>query len=125
MPPLQQDRPTDRCQEYLGFLAEHRSTNPAQGRQKMRAHKWITIAAGAAATLLGPGYAGAAPPSVAITDATSAVTLTAAHDGTRRGSGYREYNDQNYREYNNPDAYPTGSSHWWEEMDRQHRGGQG
>jgi hypothetical protein len=28
-----------------------------------------------------------------------------------------------YREYNNPDVYPTGSSGWWQEMDRQGRGG--
>jgi hypothetical protein len=28
-----------------------------------------------------------------------------------------------YREYNNPDAYPIGSGSWWQEMDRQGRGG--
>jgi hypothetical protein len=33
--------------------------------------------------------------------------------------GYR------YREYGNPDAYRTGSSRWWQEMDRQDRGGRG
>jgi hypothetical protein len=38
-------------------------------------------------------------------------------------ANYRHQGDRiHYREYNNPDAYPTGSSRWWEEMDRQNRG---
>jgi hypothetical protein len=44
------------------------------------------------------------------------------------GADARSYHRQygyhtHYREYNDPDAYRTGSSHWWEEMDRQDRGG--
>jgi hypothetical protein len=81
----------------------------------MRLKKSITIAAGAAAILLSPGYAGAAPLNIAVPASTSAVTVAAAHHGARHGIGYREYN--------NPDAYRTGSSHWWQEMDRQDRGG--
>ena len=47
-------------------------------------------------------------------------TAAAARSGPRR-YGYRSRNP----EYNNPDAYPFGSSRWWEEMDRQGRGGGG
>jgi hypothetical protein len=57
--------------------------------------------------------------------------VTTAGSGPRY-YGYRTYNpgynDRDaYRtpQYNNPDAYPVGSSRWWEEMDRQGRGGGG
>jgi len=33
--------------------------------------------------------------------------------------GYRSH----YHVYNDPDAYRTGSSRWWQEMDRLDRGG--
>jgi len=39
------------------------------------------------------------------------------YDGSYRGYGY--YGP------NLPEAYPTGSSRWWEEMDREDRGGRG
>jgi hypothetical protein len=67
----------------------------------MRASFWksIAIAVGTAAVLLSPGYAAAAAP--------------------RHGARH----ETRYPQYNNPDAYRTGSSRWWEEMDRQDRGG--
>jgi hypothetical protein len=43
-----------------------------------------------------------------------------------RGYGY--YPSRGYRGYygpNLPEAYPLGSSRWWEEMDREDRGGRG
>jgi hypothetical protein len=36
-----------------------------------------------------------------------------------RGYGYRQWRPRD------PEAYPTGSSYWWQEMDRQDRGGRG
>ena len=41
-----------------------------------------------------------------------------------RGPGYRGYG---YRYYGPlyPEAYRTGSSRWWQEMDREDRGGRG
>ena len=50
------------------------------------------------------------------------------HYGYRsRYGGYSNPDPDAYRtpQYNNPDAYPIGSSRWWEEMDRQGRGGNG
>jgi hypothetical protein len=49
--------------------------------------------------------------------AASSTAVNAQPD--HRHFGYR----YQYREYNNPNAYPTGSSNWWQEMDRQDRGG--
>jgi hypothetical protein len=83
----------------------------------MKLNKSITIASGAAAVLLSAGYAGAAPLSVAVKAPTSAVTAVAAHHGERYG--YRS----TYRTHNEPEDYRTGTSNWWEEMDRQGRGG--
>jgi hypothetical protein len=85
--------------------------------QKMRLKKSTTIAAGAAAVLLSAGYAGAAPLSVAVKAPTSAVTAVAAHHGERYG--YRS----RYRTHNIPEDYRTGTNNWWQEMDRQDRGG--
>jgi hypothetical protein len=49
-----------------------------------------------------------------------AISSTAAHArSNHRDYGYRTH----YRERNVPEVYQTGSSHWWEEMDRQGRGG--
>ncbi len=91
----------------------------------------IAVTAGAAAGLFSASYASAAPAIVAVPTAATAVTAVAEHCWYSRGVrhcrrfgpryGYRA----RYREYNNPDAYRTGSSHWWEEMDRQDRGGRG
>jgi hypothetical protein len=67
--------------------------------------------------LLGAGYAGAAQLSVAVKAPTSVVTAVAAHHGERYGSRSR------YRTYNVPEDYRTGTSNWWQEMDRQGRGG--
>jgi hypothetical protein len=76
----------------------------------MKLNKSITIASGAAAVLLSAGYAGAAPLSVAVKAPPSAVTAVAAHHGR-------------YRTHNIPEDYRTGTRNWWEEMDRQGRGG--
>jgi hypothetical protein len=38
-------------------------------------------------------------------------------------SRFRDHNG--YRVRNIPEIYPTGSQYWWEEMDRQNRGGRG
>jgi hypothetical protein len=60
------------------------------------------------------------------------VTLVAARSSPQqyeyRGRYLQNHDPDAYRaprtpEYNVPDAYPTGSSRWWEEMDRQNRGG--
>jgi hypothetical protein len=83
----------------------------------MKLNKSITIASGAAAVLLSAGYAGAAPLSVAVKSPTSAVTAVAAHHGEQHG--YRS----TYRTHNIPEDYRTGTRNWWEEMDRQGRGG--
>jgi hypothetical protein len=89
------------------------------------------------------GVGGAIGTAVAITPANSSLplpsvqglssTVIAARSGPRqydyRGRYHQNYNPDAYRtpprtpEYNVPDAYPTGSSRWWEEMDRQNRGG--
>jgi len=52
------------------------------------------------------------------------------HNGHRhcRGDGYRGYRGYGYRGYYGPlypEAYRTGSSRWWQEMDRDDRGGRG
>ena len=55
-------------------------------------------------------------------------TVTMVRSGPRH-YGYRRYSPRHYgyrthyREYNNPDAYATGSFRWWQEMDRLQRGG--
>jgi hypothetical protein len=43
------------------------------------------------------------------------------------GSAYRGYRGYGYRYYGPlyPEAYRTGSSRWWQEMDREDRGGRG
>jgi hypothetical protein len=45
------------------------------------------------------------------------------HRGTRhcRSYGYQS----RYREYGYPENYRTGSRRWWDEMDREDRGGRG
>jgi hypothetical protein len=56
------------------------------------------------------------------------TTVTTARSGPRQ-YGYRSHYPRHYgyrshyREYNNPDAYATGSNRWWQEMDRLQRGG--
>jgi len=45
-------------------------------------------------------------------------------NGVRYCERARSSNGSGYREHI-PEAYPTGSSQWWEEMDRQGRGGRG
>jgi hypothetical protein len=97
----------------------------------MRLKGSIAVTAGAAAGLLSAGYASATPGIVAVPAAATAVTAVAEHcwrsHGVRhcRSLGPRYGYRSRYREYNNPNAYRTGSSHWWEEMDRQDRGGRG
>jgi hypothetical protein len=41
------------------------------------------------------------------------------YESPYRGYGYRYYGPTI------PEAYPTGSSRWWQEMDREDRGGRG
>jgi hypothetical protein len=41
------------------------------------------------------------------------------------GSGYRGYGYRGYYGPLYPEAYRTGSSRWWQEMDRDDRGGRG
>src|SRR5262245_9795564 len=48
--------------------------------------------------------------------------------GVRYCRGYRTAPAYGYRGYEGPhypEAYPTGSARWWQEMDRQDRGGRG
>ena len=45
---------------------------------------------------------------------------------TPGGYGYYPYRgDRNYYGPTLPEAYPVGSSRWWQEMDREDRGGRG
>jgi hypothetical protein len=97
----------------------------------MRLKGSIAVTAGAAAGLFSASYACAAPGTVAMPATATAVTPVAEHCWHSRGVrhcrwfgpryGYRA----RYRVYNIPDVYRTGSSRWWEEMDRQDRGGRG
>jgi hypothetical protein len=57
--------------------------------------------------------------AVSVLSAQAVLFALAYAQSDYRYHGYRSH----YREYNNPDAYPTGSNRWWEEMDRQDRGG--
>ena len=43
----------------------------------------------------------------------------------RYGSDYRGYGYRGYYGPLYPEAYRTGSSRWWQEMDREDRGGRG
>ena len=48
------------------------------------------------------------------------------YDAPYRGDGYYPYRGEGY--YYGPtlpEAYPVGSSRWWQEMDREDRGGRG
>lgn len=96
--------------------------------------KQLLIAAlGAAALSLVATASQAAPAgSTKLNEATSpAIERVAMH--CRRSGGAQRCRDathrygyrSRYRELNNPDAYRTGSSHWWQEMDRLDRGGRG
>jgi hypothetical protein len=74
--------------------------------------------------------ASASPPAMSVQTPASLQTNVAAHCWWRHGVRHcRWYGNRYYgyrsrhREYNDPDAYPTGSSHWWQEMDRLDRGG--
>ena len=46
-------------------------------------------------------------------------------NGVRYCSRASKAYSSDYRVRNIPEAYPTGSKYWWEEMDRQGRGGRG
>jgi hypothetical protein len=46
-------------------------------------------------------------------------------NGVRYCNRLRNGNTNGYRVRGIPEVYPTGSQHWWEEMDRQNRGGRG
>jgi hypothetical protein len=87
----------------------------------MRFRKSIVSAVGVAGVLVTVGYASAEP-------AAAAAGRCWVSDGVRHcrslESRYYRYGSRN-REYNNPDAYRTGSSDWWREMDRLDRGGRG
>ena len=92
----------------------------------------IIGAVGAAGILLSVAHAGAAPPKPSALAPTTAVTTASERcwrsHGVRQCRGFnpRYYGyRRKYREYNNPDAYRIGSSHWWQEMDRLDRGGRG
>lgn len=43
----------------------------------------------------------------------------------QRGYGYYPYRGGYYYGPTLPEAYPAGSSRWWQEMDREDRGGRG
>jgi hypothetical protein len=98
----------------------------------MQLKKTIVSAAGAAGVVFTVGHASAAPPNVSVEGPASAVTTAAERCWWRHGVRHCRWLGQHYygyrsryREYNNPDAYRTGSSHWWQEMDRLDRGGRG
>jgi hypothetical protein len=45
--------------------------------------------------------------------------------GIRHCRYYRGWRSYGYTGPHLPEAYPTGSTRWWQEMDRQDRGGRG
>ena len=95
---------------------------------KMQCKGSTLVASGAAAVLLSASYACAAPVFSVAPITASMVTATATHCWRSHGvrhCGPRFGYQSRYREYNIPEAYRTGSSRWWEEMDRQGRGGRG
>ena len=47
------------------------------------------------------------------------------YDAPNRGYGYYPYRGGYYYGPTLPEAYPVGSSRWWQEMDREDRGGRG
>jgi hypothetical protein len=54
----------------------------------------------------------------------SNVESTAAHCSWRNGEKYCAYgHGPRYRTHGFPEDYRTGSRNWWEEMDRDQRGG--
>jgi len=92
--------------------------------------RYIAGVTGAAGLLLGLGCASAAPLSARVEAPQGVASTVAAYcwfrHGVRHCRGAHRYAYRSgYREYNIPEAYPTGSSRWWEEMDRQGRGGRG
>jgi hypothetical protein len=98
----------------------------------MQIRQIIASATCAAGTILSVGHANAVAPIASVHVSQSAVMPVSQRcwwsHGLRhcRGVGPRYYGYRgNYREYNNPNAYRTGSSRWWQEMDRLDRGGRG
>ena len=95
----------------------------------MRLKMSIASAAGAAGLVASLGYANAAPPVVALQAAAPAISRVATHcwhsEGMRHCRSFDRFYGygRGYREYNNPEAYRTGSSRRWQEMDRLDRGG--
>jgi hypothetical protein len=95
----------------------------------MERNCWIMTAAGAAAASLITVGAHAAPMTAATGVASSTVEQIARRCWIQNGVRYCDRssrtNGSGYRVRNIPEAYPTGSKYWWEEMDRQNRGGRG
>ena len=101
----------------------------------MRPAHWLAaIGAVAASQIAMPLSGPAAPPSPAIQLSTADTLVEKAarrcwwRGGTRycrKYAGRRLYGYRTRRAYgvHEPEAYPTGSARWWQEMDRQDRRG--
>jgi hypothetical protein len=93
-------------------------------------HYLLGSATGLAMGLVGMTTAGfAAPLNAGPMSATPlSIEKVAARCWWRNGRrhcsyGYRSYRRSQYREYGFPENYRSGSTRWWQEMDRQERGG--
>ena len=95
----------------------------------MERRQLMMSALGAAASSLIALGAQAAPMQVTATVTRPNVEQVArrcwVENGVRYCSRTSKAYGSDYRVRNIPEAYPTGSKYWWEEMDRQGRGGRG
>ena len=95
----------------------------------MQRCKWMTMAIGAAGISCMAMSAQAAPFKPTTEAASLSVDRIARRCWLQNGVRYCDRSSKatgsDYRVRNIPEAYPTGSQYWWEEMDRQNRGGRG
>ena len=90
----------------------------------MERRQLMMSALGAAASSLIALGAQAAPMQVTA-NLTQVARRCWVENGVRYCSRASKAYSSDYRVRNIPEAYPTGSKYWWEEMDRQGRGGRG
>jgi len=96
----------------------------------MELRRWMMTAIGAAGLTLMAAGAQAAMLNVNMEAGASSVEQASKRCWSYRGVRHCDRTRRNgsrsgYRVHNIPEAYPTGSSRWWQEMDRQDRGGRG
>jgi hypothetical protein len=97
----------------------------------MERRQSMMSALGAAASSLIALGAHAAPVQVAATATRASIEQVASRCWIENGVRYcnrvsKPYGSgSDYRVRNIPEVYPAGSKYWWEEMDRQGRGGGG